>query len=38
MTIRKAIQILMQSPFYFRLELSARNRLVKEFRDLHNAA
>jgi len=38
MTPRKAIRILMQSPFYFRLELVARNLLVKEFCVTHNAA
>ena len=38
MTQRRAIQVLMQSPFYFRLELVARKLLVKEFCLLHNAA
>lgn len=37
MTPRKAIQVLMQSPFYFRMELAARKLLVQEFCSLHNA-
>jgi len=36
MTPQKAIQILMQSPFYFKLELVARNLLIREFCALHN--
>jgi hypothetical protein len=31
MTSRQAIKVLMMSPFYFKLELSARMALVKEF-------
>lgn len=31
MTLREAIRVLMQSPFYFRMELSSRKVLVKEF-------
>lgn len=38
MTPQKAIRILMQSPFYFRLELISRKLLVKEFCALHNAS
>ena len=38
MTPKKAIQILMQSPYYFKLELVARKLLVKEFCALHNAS
>jgi len=38
MTPRKAIRILMQSPFYFRMELAARRLLIKEFCALHNGA
>jgi len=38
MTPQRAIQILMQSPFYFKLELAARKLLVKEFCALHNAS
>jgi hypothetical protein len=38
MTTRKAIRILMQSPFYFKLELVARKLLIKEFCETHNAA
>ena len=38
MTQQKAIQILMQSPIYFKLELSARKLLIKEFCALHNAS
>ena len=38
MTTQKAIQILMQSPFYFKLELAARKMLGKEFCALHNAS
>ncbi len=37
MTPQKAIQILMQSPFYFKLELVSRKLLIKEFCALHNA-
>lgn len=36
MTQRKAIQVLMQSPFYFRMDLAARRLLVKEFCALHD--
>jgi len=38
MTQQKAIRILMQSPFYFKLELVARKLLIKEFCALHNAS
>ena len=38
MTPQEAIQILMQSPFYFKLELVARKMLVKEFCALHDAS
>lgn len=38
MTPQNAIRILMQSPFYFKLELSARKLLIKEFCALHNAS
>jgi len=38
MTQQKAIRILMQSPFYFKLELAARKLLIKEFCALHNAS
>lgn len=38
MTARKAIHVLMQSPFYFRLELAARKLLIREFCASHNAA
>lgn len=38
MTTQKAIRILMQSPFYFKLELVARKMLIKEFCALHNAS
>lgn len=38
MTQQKAIRILMQSPFYFKLELVARKVLIKEFCALHNAS
>lgn len=31
-TYREAVRILMQSPFYFRMDLRARKRLVNEFR------
>ncbi len=31
MTWREAIKVLMESPFYFKLTLSARKTLVKEF-------
>ncbi len=31
MTSREAIKVLMMSPFYFQLDLSARMVLVKEF-------
>jgi len=31
MTSREAIKVLMMSPFYFKLDLSARMVLVKEF-------
>jgi hypothetical protein len=33
MTTRKAIRILMLSPFYFRLPPENRKQLVKEFRE-----
>ena len=29
--IRKAINVLMMSPLYFRLDLAARQQLIKEF-------
>lgn len=29
--IRQAISVLMMSPFYFRLDLAARQQLIKEF-------
>jgi len=29
--IRQAISVLMMSPFYFRMDLAARQQLVKEF-------
>ncbi|OIP47362.1 MAG: hypothetical protein COX17_06880 [Deltaproteobacteria bacterium CG23_combo_of_CG06-09_8_20_14_all_60_8] len=32
MTLQRAIQILMESPIYFRLDLPARKVLIKEFR------
>jgi len=38
MTPRKAVGILMQSPFYFRMDLAARCLLIREFCALHNAA
>jgi len=31
MTSREAIKVLMMSPFYFKLDLSARMVLIKEF-------
>ena len=34
MTTRKAIRILMESPFYFRLPPENRKQLVKEFCEL----
>lgn len=36
MTKRKAIRILMQSPFYFRMDLAARKILVQEFCNTHH--
>ena len=36
MTLKEAIRILMMSPFYFRLDLKARQVLVREFCQLHN--
>ena len=35
MTTREAIQVLMQSPFYFRMNLAARKALVKDFCSTH---
>lgn len=32
MTMQRAIQILMESPIYFRLDLMARKLLIREFR------
>lgn len=32
MTMKMAIQILMESPIYFRLDLMARKVLIQEFR------
>ena len=29
--IRQAISVLMMSPFYFRMDLAARQQLIKEF-------
>ncbi len=36
--IRKAINVLMMSPLYFRLDLAARQQLVKEFCQLYFVA
>jgi hypothetical protein len=35
MTRQEAIRILMQSPFYFRMTLSDRKELIREFCTLH---
>jgi hypothetical protein len=34
MSLREAVRVLMQSPFYFRFEVAERMRLVKELRRL----
>ena len=36
MTTKEAIKILMLSPFYFRIELADRKRLILEFCSLHS--
>ncbi len=36
MTAQEAIRILMQSPFYFRLDVAARRTLIREFCTLLN--
>lgn len=35
MTRQEAVRILMQSPFYFRMSLADRSKLIKEFCRLH---
>lgn len=35
MTVREAIRILMLSPFYFRLDTTARKALVEDFKRTH---
>ena len=37
MTRREAVKVLMQSPFYFKLDLKARKTLVEEFRAIHGS-
>ena len=37
MTPRQAIRVLMLSPIYFRLDVAARRKLVKEFCALYDA-
>ena len=36
MSPQEAVKILMNSPFYFRLDLEARKKLVKEFCALYD--
>ena len=36
MTVQQAVHILMQSPFYFHLDLMARKVLIQEFCSLFN--
>jgi len=38
MSLREAVQILMQSPFYFKLSLADRKILVQEFFDNYQNA
>lgn len=37
-SIRQAISVLMMSPLYFRLDLAARQQLIKEFCQLYTIA
>lgn len=38
MTVKEVIQLLMKSPFYFRLSLSQRRQMVNEFCKLYATA
>ncbi len=38
MSSREALQILMLSPFYFRMDLKARKDMLREFCSIHSSS